>query len=63
MPQGNVLSPLLYIIYVIELFNLQIEGNLNSYADDTALIVTGDTWDSVIKITENSLKNKYMVFK
>lgn len=56
LPQGTVLSPLLYIIYVIGLSKLQIEGNLYSYADDTALIVTGETWESVAKIAENSLK-------
>lgn len=37
------------------LCNLNIEGNLHSYEDETALIVTGDTWQSVTKIAENSL--------
>lgn len=53
--QGTVLSPLLCIIYVMELSNLKIEGSLYSHADDTALIVTGDTWQSVTKLAENSL--------
>lgn len=36
--------------------NLQIDGSLYSYADGTALIVTGDTWESVIEVAENSMK-------
>lgn len=55
VPQGTVLSPLLYIIYVLELSNLKLDGSIYSYADDTALVVTGETWQSVAKIAENSL--------
>jgi len=55
VPQGTVLSPLLYIIYVLELSNLKLDGSIFSYADDTALVVTGETWQSVAKIVENSL--------
>jgi len=55
VPQGKVLSPLLYIIYVLELSNLKLYGSIYSYADDTALVVTGETCQSVAKIAENSL--------
>lgn len=54
LPQDTILSPLLYIIYVMRISNIQIEGNLYSYADDTVSIVTGETWESVIQIAENS---------
>lgn len=40
VPQGTVLSPILYIIYVTGLGNLKLHGNLISYADDTALITS-----------------------
>lgn len=56
VPQGTVLSPLLYIIYVIGLSNLLIDGSLYSYADDTAILISNNTWDSAIKKVENSLK-------
>ncbi|XP_016660327.1 uncharacterized protein LOC107883902 [Acyrthosiphon pisum] len=46
VPQGTVLSPLLYTIYVTGLSNLQIDGSLYSYADDTALLISDNTWDS-----------------
>jgi len=56
VPQGTVLSLLLYIIYVMELSNLKLDGSIiYSYADDTAFVVTGETWQSVAKIAENSL--------
>lgn len=56
MPQGTVLSPLFYIIYYLtELSKLNINGSLYSYADDTVLITTGNTWDSAIQIAELTL--------
>lgn len=39
VPQGKVLSRMLYITYVTEMFNVQIEGSLYSYVDDTTLIM------------------------
>jgi len=55
---STVLSPLLYIIYVTGLSNLQINGNLYSYADDTALLVSDNIWVNILvtKKTEDSLK-------
>jgi len=47
VPQGTVLSPILYIIYVAELSNLYINGKIYSYADDTAIIVSDSNWDTV----------------
>ena len=47
VPQGTVLSPILYIMYVAALSNLNINGKIYSYADDTAIIVSDSTWDTV----------------
>lgn len=65
VPQGTVLSPILFIIYVRGLSNLLVDGSLYSYTDDTAILVSDNTWgDSAIRKTENSLKkNSHMVFK
>lgn len=68
--QGTVLSPLLCIIYVTGLSKLAIMeiiinyyyGNLFCYADDTALITTGDSWESVYKYAENSLQESHHGF-
>jgi len=57
VPLGTVLSPLLYnIIYVTGLSNIQIDGSLFSYADDTALLISDNSWDLVTKKTEKSEK-------
>ena len=37
VPQGNVLGPLLFLLYTSELFSV-LENKLIGYADDSALI-------------------------
>lgn len=56
VPRSTELFPLLNIIYVSELSKLNIIGSLYSYADDTALITTGETWDLSIQKAKVSLK-------
>ena len=37
-PQGGVLSSLLFIIYINQIFYLPLKGNIQCYADDTCLV-------------------------
>jgi len=55
VPQGTVLSPILYIIYVSSLSHLNIHGKLFSYADDTAIFISGDNWNEVRLKAETDL--------
>jgi hypothetical protein len=53
VPQGTILGPLLFILYINDMFNFIPDNSLVSYADDTAILCSGKNWEEVqIKVTE-----------
>ena len=55
VPQGSIFGPILFIIYLNNLLTLNTSGSILSFADDTAVFYTDNSWSNLKKQLENDL--------
>lgn len=59
VPQGTVLGPVLFILYINSIFDMPTSGKIFSYADDTAVFYKDNSWD----LLKNKVENDLVLFK
>ena len=56
VPQGSILGPTLFLIYINSLSQLDLKGSIKLYADDTTLLYSSDSCGSVVQNIRHDLE-------
>jgi len=62
VPQGSVLGPLLFLIYVNDIAHVLPENNTRLFADDTNIFITGDNIITLKQRSQFALQSLYKWF-
>lgn len=63
VPQGSILGPLLFLIYVNDIGELGICADISLYADDTCLFYFGDDIASMARVAQKDLNSLFAWFQ
>lgn len=55
VPQGSVLGPILFNIYINGMFSIKTKGEILGFADDTAIFYKANTWEELRETVEADL--------
>ena len=56
LPQGLMLAPILFIMYLNDMLALDIESEITSFADDAAMFFTVNFWGQIQDTVKKELK-------